>query len=220
MAIAFGDPRHALYQNAAMLDGIVNGLSFWYTRKPVSDNWWYNDIGQQLELGPTLIMMEAHLSDALVDTGCTYLNDPQTTGQNLVWYATQTVQRGCLQESLADINSGLDAIKGEVRITTEEGIQRDLSFHQHGPQLYNGGYGRGFVNDVSYWVYMARGLSFAFSADKIGILSDLILGGTQWMVRRGNLDFACQGREISRPNNGQGSTFTGALDRMMGLQTG
>lgn len=219
MAIAYASEGNTYHHDSAMLDAIARGLAYWYARKPESDNWWYNDIGQQLELGPILIIMEDYLADSLIDTGAGYLNDPEATGQNLVWYATQTVQRGCLRESPADVNTGLDAIKNEVVITTGEGIQPDFSFHQHGPQLYNGGYGRGFLNDVSYWVHMSRGLSFGFSAAKIDILSGLILDGTQWMVRRGNLDFACQGREISRPNNGRASSFGTALTRMADLGT-
>jgi chondroitin AC lyase len=219
MAVAYNREGHAYYHNSAMLQGISRGLDYWYTRNPVSDNWWYNDIGQQLQLGPALIMMEEFLSAQQVETGCTYLNDPSMTGQNLVWVSTQTVQRGCLRESLQDINLGLDAIKSEVRITTEEGIQPDFAFHQHGPQLYNGGYGRGFQNDVSYWMYMSRGLPFAFSQEKIAVFSGLVLDGTQWMVRRGQVDPVCRGREISRPNSGRASGIAGALGRMIGMDT-
>ncbi|MGW8181317.1 MAG: polysaccharide lyase family 8 super-sandwich domain-containing protein, partial [bacterium] len=219
MAVAYNLGSNPKHNSASMRQGIYKGLDYWYATKPLSENWWYNDIGQQLELAPILISMREDLSSAQLETGCLYLNDPRSTGQNLVWYATQTVQRGCLKHSLDDINRGLDAIKGEVRLTTEEGIQPDFSFYQHGPQLYNGGYGRRFVNDICYWIDMSSGLSFAFTDEKVSIFSSFVLDGTQWMVRRGHLDMACQGREISRPNSGSAESFASALSRMARSET-
>ena len=40
-------------------------------------------------------------------------------------------------------------IADEIRVSAEEGIQADFSFHQHGPCLYNHGYGSGFSTDGS-----------------------------------------------------------------------
>jgi chondroitin AC lyase len=87
MSVAFNKVGDANYHGSAMGAGIKKGLSFWYTRKARSNNWWYNDIGQQLNLGPVLMLMRDSLSSALRDTGCTYLLDPKMTGQNLVWYS-------------------------------------------------------------------------------------------------------------------------------------
>jgi chondroitin AC lyase len=68
-------------------------------------------------------------------------------------------------------------------------------------------------------MYMSRGLSFEFGSGKIDIFSGFVLDGTQWMVRRGRIDAACRGREISRPNNGRSSSFIGALNRLAALET-
>src|SRR5690348_17434716 len=45
----------------------------------------------------------------------------------------------------------------ELRITDSDGIQADYSFHQHGAQLYSGGYGLGFANDVGRFIALAWG---------------------------------------------------------------
>ena len=208
MSIAFNRSGHPNFLDTAMLRGIIAGLDYWYVNDAAigSGNWWHNDIGQQLYLGPLLIIMEAHLDAAHVQRGSNFLNDPSMSGQNLIWYASETIWRGCLRHSIQDINSGLNAIKGECRIqdiSLSEGIQADFSFHMHNfgdrAQLYSGGYGRAFLDDLTFWVLQAQGLSFAFDAARLSILMNLILDGSQWMIRRNDWDYATGGREISRP---------------------
>ena len=41
-----------------------------------------------------------------------------------------------------------DAMSSVCATTNGDGIKADGSFHQHGPQLYTGGYGGSFANDV------------------------------------------------------------------------
>ncbi len=224
MAIAFNLVSNPSSRDTAMLGGIIRGLDYWYINDAViySDNWWYNDIGQQMSLGPILILMEKDLDSARVQRGSNFLNNPGGTGQNLVWIASETVWRGCLRESLSDINWGLDAIQNELRIITtpDDGIQPDFSFFQHGTLLYNGGYGWGFMDDITSWALMAQGLSFAFDTGKMNILTGLILDGSQWMIRRNYFDFACSGREISRPGWGKLSNRQGLMDNLPKIHSG
>ena len=198
----------------AVRDGVIAGIDYWFIRKPTSSNWWFNDIGQQQRLGKILLMMRPHLSSAQINTGAGYLNNPGKTGQNLVWLATQTVQRGCLKNSASDINTGLNSIKNECRISSSEGIIVDNGFHQHGALIYNGGYGRAFTSDVGYWVYMTRGLSFAFGTAPLKVYTEMVLDGTQWMVRRGRIDPSVCGREISRNNSGKSTYYLKTLDNL------
>ena len=219
MAIAYNKQAQTLYHNPGLLKAISNGLNFWYRRKPKSKNWWHNDIGQQLQLGPFLIMMEPYLSEEQINIGCTYLRNPYMTGQNLIWTALQTIQRGCLNESVDDINIGLDAMKNEVKITTHEAIQPDFSFYQHGPLLYSGGYGRSFLIDSVYWMYQTRGLSFGFSQEKIDIIASYLLDGTQWMVQGHYIDPSISGREISRPNATSWYSLVETIEKIKQLPT-
>ena len=198
----------------AMRDGVIAGIDYWFTRKPTSSNWWFNDIGQQQRLGKILLMMRPHLSSAQINTGAGYLNNPSMTGQNLVWLATQTVQRGCLKDSTNDVHTGLNAIKNECTLSSSEGILIDNGFHQHGALIYNGGYGRAFTNDVGYWVYMTRETSFAFGSAPLKVYTNMVLDGTQWMLRRGRIDPSVCGREISRENSGKSSSFLKTLDSL------
>ena len=221
MAIAYHSPSHAPYRDPRILQGIEKGLALWYQRKPTSTNYWYRVIGQQLTLGPILLLMQEEIKANLVDTGVGYLYDvldvpspygPDSkrtfpasawTGANLIWIAQETIWRGLLKQDETDIRKGLGYIKSEIEIVTREGIQPDLSFHQHGPQLYNGGYGLSYIHDVCQWVERVEQTEFAFEKDEIDILTALLLDGNRWMVRGTHMDFSVQGREASRMGTGE-----------------
>jgi hypothetical protein len=52
---------------------------------------------------------------------------------------------------------------------TEEGIQQDDSFHQHGVQLYNRGYGLNYADDVGRFFAFAWGTHFLIPADRMAL---------------------------------------------------
>ena len=221
MAIAYRSPSHEAYRHPRILQGIEKGLEFWYQRKPTSTNYWYRVIGQQLTLGPILLIMQKEMNADLVETGVGYLYDvldipspygagsqktlPASawTGANLTWIAQETIWRGLIKQDEADIRKGLDYIRSEIEIVTRQGIQPDFSFHQHGPQLYNGGYGLAYIGDACKWIERVEQTEFAFEKDKIDILTALLLGGNRWMVRGTHMDFSVQGREASRMGTGE-----------------
>jgi chondroitin AC lyase len=58
-----------------------------------------------------------------------------------------------------------------------EGIQQDKSFHQHGAQLYNGGYGLDFGADAGRFVAFVWGTQFQIPPDRREIFSSYLLDG-------------------------------------------
>jgi chondroitin AC lyase len=121
------------------------------------------------------------------------------SGQNLVWISSCTVYRGCILDRVEDLTAAFGAIRNELRISTVEGVQADFSFHQHGPQLQNGGYGHEFTLFVSRWAALAEGTRFGFGDEAKGNLVSLVLDGSRWMVRQRNFDLSARGRGISMP---------------------
>jgi len=216
MAIAYHTPSHPAYHSPLVLQGIERGLAFWYERKPRAYNSWFEVLGKPLALGRILFIMRKELDPALVKAGAGYLYDidtcpgpngkpyPASTwrGANLVWLAAETIYRGVIKQDNADVQQGVDYLTREVEIgTAVEGIQPDFSFHQHNHQLYNGGYGLGYFADECKWVERLEQTRFAFTKDKIDILTNLLLDGNRWMVRGNHFDFNVQGREATRMGN-------------------
>ena len=205
MSLAYSKPDDVAHQNAAMLDGISRGLNYWSVKNPKSANWWWNIIGLQQDLNKILLLLKDKLPAAVLASSVNYLNYPtiyysgEMGGQNMVWLAAQTIHRGVVRNSLADINTGFDAIKDQAVIDSINNIQKDFSFYQHGPQIYNSGYGLGYIGDITYYMEKAQGTSFAFSGELIGNLVGLLLDGNRWMTRGQWMDQSTNGREISRP---------------------
>jgi chondroitin AC lyase len=226
MAIAYRSPDSSDRRSTAMLRGIISGLAYWYDRRPVPPTWWFSLIGQQLPLEQILILMKGDVPDSMVHTGTSYLYDPDhivhsettspyywydpdhttvkpgATAANLESFAAEQLVRGVLTNSGQDISNAVRSMESVLAITTAEGIQPDYSFHQHGPQLYVGGYGLGALKDLLTYATILDGTHFAFAADKIDIMSDFVLQGARLMVRGQMLDYGAIGREISRPDGG------------------
>ena len=163
MASAYANPASPDYHSPKMLDGIERGLQCWYKGHPISDNWWDNTIGEPMLLSRILVPLEDVLPAELLRQGLSYYSCPTevyptyATGENLVWYAQQQVLRGALARSGRTLPQAVKRCRGKSASATGEGIQRDFSFHQHGPQLYNGGYGHDFIVDTcKYATVLAR----------------------------------------------------------------
>ncbi len=100
--------------------------------------------------------------------------------------------------SAEDVAAASEAMQRIIRIRTDEGIQRDFSFHQHGPQLYNGGYGLTLMVDMVNYATLLRGTRYAFAHDKLMLLADHLLEGSGHMIRGKALDYSAFGRTLLR----------------------
>lgn len=228
MAQAFRNPAHALFDSTSVKNGFLLAFDAWIRLDPQSPNWWWNQIGSQLSLGPAMMLMRDLLTTARIGNGNAILArswavHSSMTGENLVWVSKITVWRGSIVDTASLVSVAMDAIVAEIRITSQQSddLQEDWSFHQHGPQLYSGGYGMGYSSDASDMAQLCRGTQFAFTQDKLGLLSHYILDGQQWMTRGTVIDHSVCGREITRPNSpDKKSAFTLTCANMIAAGAG
>ncbi|PCJ57393.1 MAG: hypothetical protein COA79_16120 [Planctomycetota bacterium] len=190
-----------LSNNAKFKKAVFSGLNYWLKNDFKNPNWWWNDIGVPMTLGPILLILDDELTSAQRNKGIEILQRGKIgkTGQNLVWLAKITLNKGLLEKNTNTIKRAFSCIQKEIKLSGGEGIQYDFSFHQHGHLLYNHGYGAGFSMDCSRIAALAAGTEFAFSKEKIKIISSYILDGSQWMAFGSTPDYSAEGREISRP---------------------
>ena len=207
MARAYQLPSHALYRSAALSNAIHRALGAFTSRDPQSSNWWYNDIDSPQKIGRTLLLLGAEASAGEVAAATTILNRSKLTGltgQNLMWEAGNVLVKGLVLNSNAAVSGGAAAIVGLYVTTTNEGVQFDGSFQQHGPQLYTGGYGAGFGDDGAMWQDTLRGTAWAATPAQVDVLSRYLLDGVRWPIWAKSWDFSVTGRGISR--GAQGAT--------------
>ncbi|URN14113.1 hypothetical protein LUW77_30535 [Streptomyces radiopugnans] len=180
----------------------LNALEAWYRADPRSGNWWYNEIGVPRLVGDILLALADRLGSRQRARWGRWLADRagpvEMTGQNLVWAQGIVLRRGLLLGDGELTASAVRRMSAVLRTTDGEGIQEDFSFHQHGPQLYSGGYGASLTADLSLWIHAVHGTPWAFGAREVGLITDFLLDGQQWAVHGDGFDFTAMGREITR----------------------
>ncbi len=210
ICIAFSEDSITLkMKDNDIIDKINKSLRFWIIKRPVSDNWWWNDIGQQLDLEKIAIISDSILyknnkSDILIFfKPLNQIDSSLLSGQNGVWFAEQQLCRGIISNNNNDIKGTILFLTNKIGINQEsdlEGIQPDYSFHQHGNQLYNGEYGFNFIKDIFFYMQLLHKTQYEFPIDKQNVLIDYFLDGTLELSRIGFIDYNAIGRSISRKN--------------------
>jgi chondroitin AC lyase len=203
-----------LYRNAGHPDGVLEQKTLlalrWWTSHDYQDHlngalWWWNQIGVPELIGESANLMWSNLSAGEISKIAEIMKHSDWrrvpwTGANLTWGVTNEIVRGCIENDPAMVAEGYNRLYQEIKVVgpTEEGIEQDDSFHQHGTQLYNGGYGLAYVNDVGRFIAFAWGTLFQIPPDRMAIFSSYLLDGEQWMVRGDVIDYSTVGREITR----------------------
>jgi chondroitin AC lyase len=181
----------------------IAALQLWLDRDFQNSNWWWNQIGVPRRVGRIGLLLGAQLPEPQRQKIITIMRRSQWekwTGANLVWGMGIQALRGLLENDPRTIFAAFDRMYQEIRVVPqhEEGIQNDDSFHQHGVQLYNGGYGLDFAEDAGDLIACAAGTQFQIPPDRRTIFTSFLLGGERWMMRGGVFDHSAVGREITR----------------------
>lgn len=210
MSLAYRKPESgSYYQAKSLLDKIQLGLNYFYQTQPTSKNWWYIDIGAPQDYMVVLLLLKKEIDKEELMYYSSYLKDrtdnPAHQGKNRTWVSEITLWKGCIEDNYELIEIGINSIASTVKIiynSNEEGIKADYSIHQHRPQLYSGGYGMGFMEDLNRFIHLSNGLSFSwlFTEEKKDIITKTMLEGQILFGYRDSYDFGTIGRNISRPN--------------------
>ena len=191
-------PNSTYYHRKEVADFLHKGLNAWYQLKPVCKNWWYNQIGVPKTLGVVVILIEDELSEAEKNNAVSVLNNSgfRMTGQNKVWLAGNVLLKALLINDEALTKAARDTIASEIFQTTNEGIQPDFSFHQHGPQQQLGNYGLAYINSLSYYANVFEGTKLCFTNKQLSILRNFALEGENWVCWRGYMDVSACNRQL------------------------
>ena len=199
LAIAEHQPGITKEERAQLKAACLSAMAWWRLHDPQNPNWWYNVIGVPQALAATALLMGhdldpddiQYLLKKIMLRGKTAM-----TGENRVWTAGDTLIFGLFMQSTPQVRSAADAIWGEVKMTTLEGIQPDASFHQHGPQQQFGNYGLAFAGDILHWWEVLRNTNLGIPPKKITAMRRYLLDGQAWVTWRGMMDLSAMGRQL------------------------
>lgn len=214
MARAYRTPGQSLYRDPRLLADIESALRFVPTFYPASSerpgNWWFWVIGIPLDLGPTLVLMQDDISKAVLDACISSIQAhvgyaPGLTptystleGQNLVWSSFNHLHLALLTGNTSRMKQVRDSFARATVRTSRDGIQTDDSFQQHGPQLYTGGYGGAFANDVARYALLTNGTEYALPTANAQVFADYVANGVAWSLFHNYFDVSVVGREVAR----------------------
>lgn len=192
---SFDNPYHHSPQLEA---DIHKALGYWFRTRPVCKNWWYNQIGVPKTLGRALLLFQNQLTKEEKEGAIQTMQQASfgMTGQNKVWLAGNVLMRGLLQEDLALVKAARDSIFSELTTGQPEGIQKDWSFHQHGPQQQFGNYGLSYLTEMSFFANVFAGTSLALSESQQEILTCFLLEGYRWIIWHGYMDVNALDRQL------------------------
>lgn len=222
--LAYTHTSSTHYHSATLFDAITRSLQYWDTSDPQSWNWYHNQISNPQRLGEILIMLyiaPLSLPATLQSNLLAQMNrgwPPSQTGANKLDIAIHFMYRACLTADATLMNTAVTEAFLPIVLTTGEGIRHDLSYQQHGPQLYFYGYGTVFVDgEVKVATYL-RGTPWALSGTKLALFSNFMRNAYLKVMRARYIDFSVNGRSISRNNNlSQGGTAM--LTKLKALDT-
>jgi chondroitin AC lyase len=215
MAKAYRTPGQAYYRDPQLLVQINAALAyvdtFYGVTKLPAGNWWFWTIGIPLDLGPTLVLMRDDVPQSTYDSlvrdlalrigsspATKGIVGPTPTGENLVWSCYTHLCLALLKDDVTILDRVRDSMATVTIPTSGDGVQDDASFHQHGAQLYTGGYGGSFANDVAKYALITRGTSFAMPAVSLAAFSDYLADGVAWSLYGNYFDVSVISREVAR----------------------
>ncbi len=218
LAKAYKTPGQSLYRSPTLLADIDSALAYTKTFYGATilptGNWWFWTIGIPIDLGPTLVLMRGEINPSTYDDLVLAIQvrigssptargiiGPVPTGQNLVWSAYTHLSLGLLKDDESMLAAVRDAMASVTRPTSLEGIKRDSSFHQHGAQLYTGGYGGQFANDVARYALITRGTTYGLPSDALVSFADYVADGIAWSLHGDYFDVSVISREVARPTS-------------------
>lgn len=205
IATSYTDKRSAYYGNEVLFNALQTALKYWNEQDPICHNWWYNQISVPQTQASLLALMEAgrqkpasEIYEPVFQTMSKRSDPRKWTGANKMDIAIHHLMRGCLLKNDSIVRVNAEEIFYPVQIVKEEGIQEDLSYHQHGAQLYIGGYGTVFVDNIIRMGNILQGTRYAMSEDKLRLFSDFTRNTYLNVFRGRHLDFSVTGRGVSR----------------------
>ncbi len=201
MAIAHINPKSKYYGQKELKEKIIIGLDHWLQKDYQNPNWFNARIRVPKMFSQIFLLLGEDLPEAILQKGLETIlsrTEISMTGQNRIWCSGIVLVRGVLTSNNQSIRKASEAIWAEVKVTYEEGIQTDWTFHQHGPQIQMGVYGLSYAEDIVKWASVLSGTSYALSSEKLALVQNYMLEGMAWFYWKGRMDFSSLGRLVRK----------------------
>lgn len=181
----------------------ISALRYWLQQRPVSVNWFQNDIASPTAIGEILMLLKDRktvpplLQDSLLNL-MKQGDVVRAAGANKLDIAVHMMYRACLTRNKILMDSAVTQAFLPITLGNRQGLQYDYSYLQHGPQLQIASYGQVFLTGeykVASWL---SGTTYALPEEKLKILDHYLTNTFLKTIRGRYIDFNTEGRGISR----------------------
>jgi chondroitin AC lyase len=202
MTFAYSKKTTDTYHDKKLLAGISKSIEYWYEVNPKCNNWYKNDIAKQFYLNIIALLLENQIEKSLHTKLVSDLTpEPTMTGSNRSLLSISSIYRGVLENNSNMVEKGIKGVLSQIKVSVEEGIQPDYSFHQHGNYIYNGTYGIAFLRESLWLASIVHDSEWAFPLSYIETLRNYYLLGMKMMIYKKRIDYNVIGRAISLKGN-------------------
>lgn len=193
----------------------AHSLGWWLNEDYIDPNWWWTYIGFPADLSPIAALMGERLGQEYPEVHrqlITYLDRcysySQTTqrggGANLAdmsYFAMIAAVMARNERRMSQIV--VRGLRPAIRWTSVnellDGWRIDGTMLAHGPQLYNGTYGRELAHSASRAILLLHGSYWELDREMVDLLENQMLVGVQAMTFGNWFDYNAIGRAVSRP---------------------
>jgi len=228
MARAYANPDHDLYQDTELEAAFHDRLADYCRRDPAASNsnWWFRQVPDPhyiaracLLMGDALTESDYNAAKKIINRGGLINENPPykadtwhagPVGVNTIWEFGPQIDNGIIKYRLFNdtllIRFADNYIKTAATIDASgDQLLSDWSYPYHSYiswMRYGGGYGSDHSSELSYWVMILHGTSYALSQKAVDDLSHLILDYQQWVSWKDRWDWCITGREVTRGSQG------------------
>lgn len=209
---AYTRKESELFGSEKVYNQIISAAEYWINLNPSpnSSNWWWISISVPQEIGKLLSAMRfgtKKLPQELENNLIKWMNmtvstskSPGKDGSNLTDIAQHRIMQAALTKNENLLSESVKMTSESIKFSEKDGIQRDYSFHAHGPELYMHGYGMEYLSGIRNIEVYVKGTRFSYIPEQMELISDFVKKGYLQVIRGKYIDYSVIGRGISRNN--------------------
>lgn len=206
MARAYKKKGTKLKGDPKLKKAITLSLDYWLANDFICENWWWNQIGTPNALISFLLIMDKDITPvqaekALMIVGRAHLeaSGARPSGDRIK-IAGILAKAALYSRNKEVFDKAIRVIEGEIKFSTERGMQHDYSFHHREDWVNNTlSYGTGYADAFAEWAANVAGTGYKFSEKSLQQLIDYYLDGIcKQMIYGISTDPGVMNRDISR----------------------
>lgn len=207
LSIAYKKKGSFYKGNKQVRKAIHQALSFWLANDFICENWWWNQIGTPNAMVSMLLILDKDLSSdesermlKIAERGNLNASGARPSGDRIKIAGLQA-KAALFKRDVEEVTMLMKIIEGEIKFSTERGMQHDFSFHHRTDWVNNTlSYGSGYASAFIEWASNVADTKFSFSEQVIRLLVDYYIDGICKQMVYGKIsDPGILNRDITRP---------------------